>query len=306
MAEGIGPGDAVYLPSFTFTATAEVVVLLGAEPVFVDVSAENFNIDAEDLESRIDGIGKTRRIRPRAVIAVDLFGLPADYAAINAIAERHGMAVVGDAAQSFGATRNGRRVGTLAPVTATSFFPAKPLGCFGDGGALLADSPERAEVFRSIRAHGKGTGKYDIVRPGLNARLDTLQAAVLLCKLEVFAEELTARAALADIYDEGLAGAAILPQRDPEALSAWAQYSVLVDGRDHIAEALKAEGIPTAVYYPSPMHLQPAYSRFGQGRGSLPVSEGLSAKILSLPMHAYMETETAARICGAFRRVVGG
>lgn len=298
MAEEIGPGDAVFAPSFTFTATAEVVLLLGATPVFVDVDPRSFNLDPADLEQRIEAVRREGKLKPRAILAVDLFGLPADYGDMQTLADRHGMFLLADAAQSFGARLGGRRVGTLAPVTATSFFPAKPLGCYGDGGALLTDDPDRAARYRSIRAHGKGTAKYDVARVGLNARLDTLQAAILLAKLDVFEEELAAREALARRYDALLGGSGVTPPaRYPDKESAWAQYSILLDDRDAVAASLKAQGVPTAVYYPRPMHLQPAYERFGDGPGSLPVSETLCARILSLPFHPYMNDATADRVC---------
>ena len=299
LAEGVGPGDAVFLPAFTFTATPEVVLLAGATPVFVDVEPETFNIDAADLEAKVQAVEAGGGLRPKAIIAVDLFGLPADYAALAGIAAAHGLFLLADAAQSFGAAQGEGRVGTLAPATAASFFPAKPLGCYGDGGAVLTDDDGRAAAMRSIHLHGKGEGKYDIVRLGINGRLDTIQAAVLLVKLGVFEEELENREKLAGLYDERLGGAVITPPRAAGARSAWAQYSIQSGHRDRIAAALKEKGIPTAVYYPLPMHLQPAFERFGDGPGSLPVSEHLSARILSLPMHPYMEEATAARICEA-------
>lgn len=305
MAEGIGQGDAVFLPAFTFTASAEVVLVAGAEPVFVEVDARSFNLDVEHLRTQIEATAKAGRLRPRAIIAVDLFGLPADYAAINALAAEHDLFVIGDAAQSFGARVGEARVGALAPVTATSFFPAKPLGCYGDGGALFTDDEERAAVLRSIRAHGKGTGKYDIVRIGLNGRLDTLQAAILLPKLAVFQSELEARERLASHYDERLSDAVATPKRESGKTSAWAQYSILLDERDRVQKALGDAGVPSAIYYPLPMHLQPAYAAYGQGEGSLPVSEALSQRILSLPMHPYMDEGTPDRICDAVLAAVG-
>ncbi len=299
MAAGAGPGDAVFLPAFTFSATAEVVALTGASPVFVDVEAATFNIDPADLSRRIEATARAGRLRPRVVIPVDLFGLPADYPALKDIAATHGLLLLADAAQGFGGVQAGVRAGALAPVTAVSFFPAKPLGCYGDGGALLTDDQQVADLARSIRLHGKGTGKYEIVRVGLNARLDTLQAAILLAKLPDFARELDAREALARLYDSELAGAVTLPPRVPGSRSAWAQYSIQHPERDRLVAALKAEGIPTAVYYPRPMHLQPAYAAYGEGPGSLPVSEGLCDRILSLPMHPYMDEETGRRIAAA-------
>ncbi len=306
MAEGVGPGDAVFLPAFTFTATAEVVVLLGAAPVFVDVDQGTFNIDPSDLEQRIRSVRNQGTLTPRAAIAVDLFGLPADYPALEQICRDHNLFLLDDAAQSFGARLNGKPVGQLAPATAVSFFPAKPLGCYGDGGALLTNDPARAEIYRSIRAHGKGTAKYDIVRIGLNARLDTLQAAILLAKLTVFPDELAAREALARQYDAQLGDGVTTPARAPGAQSAWAQYTIQVDNRDQVADALKAQGMPTAVYYPRALHLQPAYERYGDGNGSLPVSEQLCGRVLSLPMHGYMREDVAERIADSVRAAILG
>lgn len=299
MAEGIGPGDAVFVPSFTFTATAETVLLVGAEPVFVDVDAENFLIDGADLERRIEMVKSEGRLTPRVVIPVDLFGLPADYAALEKIAASHDLFLIADAAQSMGGRYHGRAVGTLAPVTVTSFFPAKPLGCYGDGGALLTDDAARAELWRSLRGHGTGKAKYDVVRIGMNSRLDTLQAAILLAKLEVFESEIVARGRLAESYAAALGGALKVPQPVEDVRSAWAQYTIQTDNRDGLKARIAEKGVPSAIYYPMPMHLQTAYRDYGDGEGSLPVAEGLSKTVLSLPMHPYMDDATAARICEA-------
>jgi len=300
MAEGIGAGDAVFLPGFTFPATAEVVVSLGAAPVFVDVEEATYNIDPAALEAAITRIKREGKLRPRAVMPVDLFGLPADYAAIHAISQRHALFVLADAAQSFGGALGNRRVGTLAPVTATSFFPAKPLGAYGEGGAVFTDDPGRAKILRSIRMHGAGEDRYEIVRIGTNGRLDTLQAAVLLAKLEVFADELQARERWASLYDRHLAGrAVVLPARQTGAFSAWAQYCVRVAGRDAVRAKLAGQGIPTAIYYPKPLHFQPAYQAYGQGAGSLPVAEKICNEIMALPMHPYLDEGTIARIAAA-------
>jgi len=299
MAEGIGPGDAVFVPALTFTATAEVILLVGAIPVFTDVSPSTYNIDPADLKHRVEQTIERGQLRPRAIIAVDLFGLPADFVALDTIADAHNLLVIDDGAQSFGATLDGRRVGSLAPVTATSFFPAKPLGCYGDGGALFCDDADRGTLYDSIRVHGKGSNKYDVVRIGLNARMDTMQAAVLLAKLDVFESELTARESLAQLYDKRLESHFTLPPRIPGATSAWAQYTIQADHRDALAAELKARGIPSAVYYPSPMHLQTAYQIHGEGSGSLPNAEQLSHRVLSLPMHPYMDDQVAEQICHA-------
>ena len=301
MAHDIGAGDAVYVPSFTFSATAEVVLLLGATPVFVDVSPDTFNLDVNDLALKI---AQTQNLRPRAVIAVDLFGLPADYRRISDIAAAHNMHVIADAAQGLSGAIDGVRVGKLAPLTATSFFPAKPLGCFGDGGALFTSDPAMAEKLRSIRQHGNGKVKYDTVRVGLNARLDTLQAAILLAKLTILEDERNSREALSRIYDARLSNLVTVPARPSGYVSAWAQYTIQINQRDRVQAAMAQAGIPTQVYYPRPMHLQPAYAAHGSGEGSLPVSENLSRTVLSLPMHPYMPEGVAHRICDALSAAV--
>ncbi|MEE2996015.1 MAG: DegT/DnrJ/EryC1/StrS aminotransferase family protein [Pseudomonadota bacterium] len=297
MAEDIGVGDAVFLPSFTFTATAEVVLLRGAEPVFCEVDGRTFNIDPHDLRPKIEAVRKGGRLRPRAVIAVDLFGSPANYTALSEVCAEADLFLLADAAQSYGAILGEKRVGTLAPVTATSFFPAKPLGCYGDGGALITDDPDRAAMFRSIRAHGKGSAKYDIDRIGLNSRLDTLQAAILLAKISIFQEELDARRQVAEMYSARLSGNVTTPLADNMSQSAWAQYAILLDDRDTLAGKLKESGVPTAIYYPKPMHLQSAYLQYGDGEGSLPISETLSERILCLPMHPYLDEAVIDDIC---------
>ena len=306
MAEGIGPGDAVFVPGFTFPATAGVVALVGAAPVFVDVAEESCMMDPADLAMRADRVADEGRLVPRAVIAADLFGQAADYVALAPIAAERGMLLIDDAAQSFGGASGGRPVGALAPITATSFYPAKPLGGYGDGGALFTDDAAQAARWRSIRQHGQGDGKYDIVRVGLNSRLDTLQAAVLLVKLPAFDAEIDARERVAALYDSVLAGAVGLPGRLPERRSTWAQYTIRLNRRDEVQAALAAQGIPTAIHYPVPMHLQPAYRGWGEGPGSLPVSERLSRQVLCLPMHADLDEPTAMRIARAVRDAVGG
>jgi UDP-2-acetamido-2-deoxy-ribo-hexuluronate aminotransferase len=294
------------MPSFTFTATAEVALVAGAVPVFVDVDPDTFNIDADDLVKRIQEVKKEGRLRPRAIVAVDLYGLPADYDTLQKIADEEGLFLLADAAQGFGGTYKGKRVGAVAPATATSFFPAKPLGCYGDGGAVLTNDDGIVEKVRSIRLHGKGSGKYDIVRVGLNARMDTLQASILLPKLAVFAEEIERREAISRMYDERLVAVATVPARVDWATSAWAQYTLKVAERERVAAELREKGVPTMVYYPRPMHLQPGYQGFGSGEGSLPVSERLSGEVLSLPMHPYLEEAMVDRICTAVTEVMGG
>jgi UDP-2-acetamido-2-deoxy-ribo-hexuluronate aminotransferase len=304
IGDNIGPGDAVFLPAFTFTATAEVVIIAGASPVFVDVDAGNYNIDYDDLQCRIDVVVAEGKLKPRAIVPVDLFGLSVDYARLGQIAAQHDMLVIADAAQSFGGDVRGQRIGSLAPISATSFFPAKPLGCYGDGGAIFTDDDDRADRWKSIRAHGKGGQKYDIIRIGLNARLDTLQAAILLSKMTVFADEITAREKLARQYDDRLANHVVLPGREEGYQSAWAQYTIQVENRDTVVARLKEKGVPTAVYYPLPMHLQTAYASYGDGKGSLPMSERLSGCVLSLPMHPYMSEATADAVCDAIIEAV--
>jgi len=303
MAERIGPGDGVVVPAFTFPATAEVVMLLGATPIFVDVDPATFNIDPADAARRIEAARADGDIAPKAMIAVDLFGLPADYPKLSALCEEHGLFLLADAAQSFGAKLNGTPVGGLAPATAISFFPSKPLGCYGDGGGLLTDDDDRAALYRSIRAHGKGSDKYAIDRVGLNSRLDTLQAAIVLAKLEVFDDELARRSEIADAYDAVLAPDSTLktPHRVQHAQSAWAQYTFKTEKRDAVSRALREAGIGNAIYYPAPLHRQPAYS--GTATGSLPVSEALCQQVLSLPMHPYLTGEEIGRVG---RAIAGG
>lgn len=299
MVFGVGPGDAVFVPSFTFTATAEAVLILGAEPVFVDVLADTFNMDPADLEEKISSVRAEGRLSPKGIIAVDLFGQPADYRAINALAEHEALFVLDDGAQSFGGYMDDHRVGTLAQVTTTSFFPAKPLGCYGDGGAVFTDDDNIAVAVRSIREHGKGLEKYEIVRVGLNSRLDTIQAAVLLAKLAVFDAEIESRNRIASLYNQALKDVVITPTMMTGARSVWAQYTIRCENRDGLAAHLKAAGIPSAVYYPRPMHLQTAYRDFGAGERSLPVSEKMSGDVLSLPMHPYLSEDDVERITNA-------
>jgi dTDP-4-amino-4,6-dideoxygalactose transaminase len=306
MAQGIGPGDAVICPSFTFTATAEVVVLVGATPVFADVEQASFNLDPASLKLAC-AAAREAGLRPKAVIPVDLFGQPADYDRIMPVAEAEGLFVLDDAAQAFGATYKNRRVGALAPATATSFFPAKPLGCYGDGGAVITEDEELAQVLRSLRVHGEGSGKYDCVRVGLNGRLDTIQAAVLMEKLRIFPEEILARERVARRYSAGLADVATIPRLASGSSSVWAQYTIrLASGRrDGLAAALKAQGIPTAIHYPVPLHRQQPYQRFPIALGGAPVSERLAEEVISLPMHAYLDESTQDRIIEATRRALG-
>ena len=298
MAMGIGPGDAVFTTPFTFIATAEVITLLGATPVFVDIDPVTFNIDPGALAQRITEVKDTGALQAKAIIPVDLFGQPADYDRINAIACEHDLKVIGDAAQAFGATYKGKRTGSLAYASATSFFPAKPLGCYGDGGATFTDDDELAHVMESIRIHGKGEENYSHARIGLNARMDTLQAAILLVKLNIYEDEIAERHRVANTYEHHLSGIAGLtcPSVSKDNTSVWAQYSVLCDHRSAAMVALKAAGIPTAIYYPTPLHLQQAFANLGYKAGDFPVSEHASERIFSLPFHPYLSEDTIAYI----------
>jgi dTDP-4-amino-4,6-dideoxygalactose transaminase len=302
MAWQIGPGDAVICPAFTFHATAEMVALLGAKPVFADVGADSFNLDPDSLERAV-ATAKRLGLRPRAVIPVDLFGLPADHDVIGAIAAKHDMLVLDDAAQAFGATYRGRKLGALATASATSFFPAKPLGCYGDGGAVFTDDDALAGKVKSLRVHGEGTDKYDSERIGITGRLDTIQAAVLLEKLKIFPEEIAARDKIAARYAEGLSKVAVVPRVGNQCSSVWAQYTLRLEPgrRDVLAAALKAQGIPTAIYYVKPVHRQAAYREFPVADGGLPVCERLAEEVISLPMHAYLEPAVQDRIIAAVR-----
>ena len=297
MAEGIGPGDAVFLPSFTFVATAEVVAGLGAAPVFVDIDKKTLNIDPDDLCRCVEQVRRAGGLQARAVIAVDLFGLPTDYTTINEIAGRYGLFVLADAAHSFGGSVRGYRVGGLAPVTATSFYPSKPLGCYGDGGCVLTDDDSRAKIIRSIHRHGFGSDGHSAIHVGVNSRLDTLQAAILLAKLEVFEDELKARERVAHYYGSELGSVVTVPSCPAGFSSAWAVYAILVRDRNSVREALAQAGAATAVYYSPPLHLHPAYASYGNGPGSLPVCERISKQIVSLPMHPYLDEATAGLIC---------
>ncbi len=306
LAKGFGPGDAVFCPAFTFCATAEAAALLGATPVFVDVHADSFNMDAASLKKAI-ATAKAKGLKPKAVIPVDLFGLPADHDPIADIARTENLFILDDAAQGFGGLYRGRKIGTLGHATATSFFPAKPLGCYGDGGAILTDDDELLAVLKSVRVHGSGTDKYDNVRIGLTARLDTIQAAVLIEKLNIFPDEIEARNRIAKRYSKALADVAIVPVVAKDYLSVWAQYTLrLKPGRrDDLAKTLSAEGIPTAIYYPKPLHRQTAYSHYPVAEGGLPVTDKLADEVISLPMHAYIDEPTQDRIIDAVRCALG-
>lgn len=306
MAEGIGRGDAVFLPAFTYTATAEVPLVLGATPVFVDVEEGSFNIDLADLERRLAMVKEQGKLRPRAIVGVDLFGLAADWPAIQAICAREKMFALDDAAQAFGGGLDGKKLGCWADATALSFYPTKTLGCYGDGGALLTDDADRAELYRSLRTHGEGKTRYEVQRTGMNGRLDTLQAAVLLCKMPLLADEIAARAVVAQQYQARLAGKVGLQEVRAGAENAWGLYTVrLPEGvdRDTVVKALGARGVPSGIYYPKPLHKQPAYAAAHASAIAnappLSVSESLCNRVLSLPMHPYLTEAEVARVCDA-------
>ncbi|HEY7998126.1 MAG TPA: DegT/DnrJ/EryC1/StrS family aminotransferase [Pseudolabrys sp.] len=304
-AKGIGAGDAVICPSFTFCATAEVVVLVGATPIFIDVDAATFNIDAKGIVGAA-AAAKRAGLLPKAVIPVDLFGLAADHVAVADAAKGDNMFILDDAAQGFGATFNNRRLGTFGHATATSFFPAKPLGCYGDGGAVITDDDATADIMRSLRMHGQGSDRYDNVRIGLASRLDTIQAAILTEKLKIFPDEIATRDRVARRYSEALSDVVTTPSVPAGMSSVWAQYTIRVapGKRDALAIALKAEGIPTAIYYPIPLHRQQAYKHYPVGDGGVAVSDRLAGEVISLPMHAYLDEPTQDRITAAVRRAL--
>ncbi len=301
MGEEIGRGDAVFLPGFTYTATAEVVLVLGATPVFVDVDPHTFQIDPADLERRIAAVKANGELKPRGLIGVDLFGQPADWDALNTIATREKIFTLDDCAQSYGASLHGKRLGVQADATAVSFYPSKSLGAYGDGGALFTDDDTRAALYRSLRTHGEGATRYEVLRTGMNGRLDSIQAAVLLSKLTVFADELTIREEIASYYDSRLGNAVAIPTRVPDSTSAWAIYSILLPDaatRDRVQASLREAGVPTAIYYPKPLHHQPAYRDYHVGT-PLPVSENLAGRILALPIHPDLDAAARARVCDA-------
>ena len=304
MAWGIGPRDAVFCPSFSFAATAEVVPWLGAVPVFVDVLPATYGMDAAHLEQAILQVKTGGELTPKVVIAVDLFGQPADYPAIADVCRRNGLKLIADSAQGFGSTLHGDHPIRWADVTTTSFFPAKPLGAYGDGGAVLTDDDALIAVLRSLRNHGAGEDKYDNVRIGMNCRLDTIQAAILLEKLAVFPEEIEARGRIADRYAQELAGLVRTPTVIEGGVSTWAQYTVEHPERDRLMAALKAEGVPTAAYYPKPIHMQSAYRGFPVGGNGLPVTEEKAGLVFSLPMHPDLDEAQQDRVVDAVRKAV--
>ena len=304
MACGVGRGDAVFVPDFTFFATAEAVALQGATPVFVDVERDTFNISPDDLLRKIRQVEGDGRLRPRAVLAVDLFGRPADYAALRPIAHDHHILLLEDGAQAFGGSIGERRCCSFGDLAATSFFPAKPLGCYGDGGAVFTNDDGWADVLRSLRVHGKGESKYHNVRLGLNSRLDALQAAVLRVKMDAFeAHELAEAQRVAQAYTEALGEAVACPLLPEGVRSAWAQYTIRVEGRDDVQRALAAKGVPTAVYYPVPLHRQPAFG-VDDRRADCPVATSLCGEVLSLPLHPYLTHEEQQQVINAIKTIL--
>ena len=317
MAWNLRPGDAVFCPSFTFAATAEVVPWLGATPVFVDIDPVTYNMDPAHLEAAIEMVKAEGKLRPKVVIAVDLFGQPANYPAIAAIARKHGLKLIADSAQGFGCTIDGQHPINWADATTTSFFPAKPLGCYGDGGAVLTNDEVLFDIMDSLRVHGKAVKrdlvgktfehdtKYLNMRIGMNSRLDTIQAAVLLEKLAIFAEEIETRNVVAKRYNDGLGDVVTVPGMIEGGVSTWAQYTIELPNRDGLAAFAKSRGVPTAVYYPIPIHKQDVYARYPLGPGGLPVSEEKAGRVISLPMHPYLDTETQDYIIATVREFAG-
>jgi dTDP-4-amino-4,6-dideoxygalactose transaminase len=300
MAWGIGPGDAVFVPAFTFVASAEVVALTGATPIFCDVDARTYNLD---LQSVIKGIEKANELglKSKAIMPVDLFGLPADFDPILELAEKHSLLVLDDACQGYGGVYKGKTIGSIGDAVATSFFPAKPLGCYGDGGATFTNDSELYEKMLSIRVHGQGENRYHNVRLGLNARMDTIQAAILLQKLSIFSDELLARQKVAQNYNDAFEGLAITPVIPEGYTSAWAQYTLCIQKgeRERVTKTLGEHGIPTAVYYPIPLHKQPGYAHYPSATTNLPICEDLCDRVFSLPMHPYLDNENQQKVIDA-------
>lgn len=304
MTWNIGQGDAVFTTPFTFIATAEVISLVGATPVFVDIERNTYNIDSMLLDEAIQKVKKEGKLNAKAIIPVDLFGLCADYKKISEIAKKHNLIVLEDAAQGFGAVQYGKKSGSFGNAAATSFFPAKPLGCYGDGGAVFTDDDDLIEIMKSIRVHGQGSDKYENVRIGLNGRIDTIQAAILLAKMTIFNEEIELRNVVAKRYNELLKDKLVVPYTPEDNTSVWAQYSVLAKSSEHrqkIQNDLKEKGIPTAIYYPIPLHLQKAYSNLNYKQGDFPISEEIAKRVFSLPMHPYLTLEEQKSICEAVK-----
>ena len=304
MAWGIGPGDAVFVPSFTFASTAEVVVLAGASPVFVDIDEATYNMDPESLSAAIEAVKADGDLTPKAIIAVDLFGQPADYPALRTIADTHGLKLVSDSAQGFGCTLNGQSPLHWADVQTVSFYPAKPLGAYGDGGALLCKDDDFYDVMKSVRVHGEGKERYEYARIGLNSRLDTIQAAILLVKLEVFAEEIRLRQGVADAYAEQLPPQIKTPMVIKGGQSTWAQYTIEVEDRDAFRSGMMENSVPTAVYYPIPLHQHVPYAKYPLAPQGLRVTEDVCHRVVSLPMHPDLDAVMISKVCESVTRVL--
>lgn len=307
MAMNLKKTDAVFVPSFTFFASAESITLAGGTPVFVDSDEQTFNISVEDLKDKIEKTIAEGKLTPKGIIPVDLFGLPANYGEIQKIAEQYGLFILEDAAQGFGGTYQGKKTGSFGTVAATSFFPAKPLGCYGDGGAVFTDDDELYELMHSIRVHGQGKDRYDNVRIGINGRLDTLQAIVLLAKLKIFDQELVQRNEVAAEYTRQLQDVLQTPVVPEGYGCCWAQYTLKAKDeaqRDHILETIRGKGLPVMVYYPIPAHLSTAYSSLGYQKGDLPVCEKLSKVVFSLPMHPYLTKEEITLVCDTVKEAM--
>jgi dTDP-4-amino-4,6-dideoxygalactose transaminase len=316
MALGIGPGDAIFCPSFTFAATAEAMPLVGASPVFVDILPDTYNMDAASLDAAIEAVKRDGKLTPKAVIAVDLFGQPADYPSIAKVAKKHGLTLIADSAQGFGCTLGGQHPIHWADIATTSFFPAKPLGCYGDGGAVLCKDAHFHDLLVSLRVHGQAVKsdiegktfeydpKYLNVRIGTNSRMDTIQAAVLLQKLAIFADEIAARNRVANRYAEGLGDLVTVPKVIDGGVSVWAQYTIEVEDRDGLSAHLREQGVPSAVYYPIPIHKQGVYSAYPTAPGGLPETEAKAGRVISLPMHAYLTPDDQDQVIAAVRAFV--
>lgn len=310
MAWEIKQGDAVFVPDFTFFSSGEVIVTQGATPIFVDICPETYNISADSLEKAVEKVLKEGKLTPKAVIAVDLFGLPAEYEKIRAITQRYHLKLLEDGAQGFGGKIGEKRACSFGDISTTSFFPAKPLGCYGDGGAVFTDDEDIARLIESYKVHGKGTGKYDNIRIGMNSRLDTIQAAILLAKFSFFKDfELSMVNQIAEWYTKELEGCVEIPVIPEGYSSSWAQYSIKLKAeqeRDRLKEELGRKGIPTMIYYTKPMHLQTAFMEAGCGGGSYPVSEDICRRVLALPMHPYLKKDEVERICVSIQQIIKG
>jgi dTDP-4-amino-4,6-dideoxygalactose transaminase len=300
MGESVQPTDAVFIPGFTYNATANAVLLAGATPVFVDVDPHTCNMDPRHLEAQIEAVIRDGKLKPRMIVAVDLYGLPADYVALNRIAKKHGMLVLADAAQSLGGGQHGARIGALTDMTATSFYPSKTLGCYGDGGAMFTDDDARYERWSSIRWHGTDAQKKESIRVGVNGRLDSVQCAVLLSKLTIFGEEMKARERIAQRYRKALGNAVEMQAVPAGSQSAWGLFTIMVDDRDAVQKKLTEAGVPSSIYYFKALHQHRAFAKYAP-KGGLPACERLAERVLSLPMHPYLTDDQIDRVVAAVK-----